>query len=273
LQDGPISTSAGSITPLTLERFRICEFYAELLHCSNMSLLNRPSNSNRLYDAEGYLAQGWRAADDLADALTGPPPEEEEADRDARLPSTPSGPSDMSMDSTTGPIDVPSSFSGISTPSGQGSLDSESGILTRAEAKELRDVVAAAATEDEANGGAIEEDDEKDPFGDPEGSGSDTDLAEATGAINLDSDAKAEEPDDAEEGAEREVEKEAGEKAEVEDEDVPPPVPPKTPRRSPALPLHSLPPGPMLKRRFIENRVIETMLVSRFRLVLASSRR
>lgn len=227
-----------------------------------MSLLNRPPSSNHLYDAEGYLAQGWRAADDLADALTGPPPEEEEDDRDARLPSTPSGPSDLSLDSTTGPIDVPSSFSGISTPSGQGSLDSESGILTRAEAKELRDVVAAAATEDEESAGMTEEEDEKDPFGDPEGSGSDTDLAEATEAINLDGTVPSEEQDDAKEGTEKEVEKVAEEKAE-DDDDVPPPVPPKTPRRSPTLAFHSLPPGPMLKRRFIENQVIETMLVSR----------
>ena len=30
--------------PLTFERFRICELYAELLHCSNMAILNRPAH-------------------------------------------------------------------------------------------------------------------------------------------------------------------------------------------------------------------------------------
>lgn len=229
-----------------------------------MSLLNRSPSSNRLYDAEGFLAQGWRAADDLADALTGPPPEEADDDRDARLPSTPSGPSDMSLDSTTGPVDVPSSFSRISTPSGQGSLDSESGILTRAEAKELRDVVAAATT-DEESADATEQEDEKDPFGDPEGSDSDTELAEATEAIELDDEARSENLDNAEEGTQSKVAKDVGAQAE-DDHDVPPPVPPKTPRRTPTLPLHSLPPGPMLKRRFIEHHVIETMLVSHSRL-------
>lgn len=33
----------GEVKPLGFERFRICELYAELLHCSNMNLLNDPS--------------------------------------------------------------------------------------------------------------------------------------------------------------------------------------------------------------------------------------
>lgn len=35
-----ILTTFGEIEPLGFERFRICELYAELLHCSNMTLLN-----------------------------------------------------------------------------------------------------------------------------------------------------------------------------------------------------------------------------------------
>lgn len=35
-----IATTFGRIEPLGFERFRICELYAELLHCSNMVLLN-----------------------------------------------------------------------------------------------------------------------------------------------------------------------------------------------------------------------------------------
>jgi|SRR5579859_3382453 len=37
-----IATTFGKIEPLGFERFRICELYAELLHCSNMILLNDP---------------------------------------------------------------------------------------------------------------------------------------------------------------------------------------------------------------------------------------
>lgn len=37
-----IATTFGHIEPLGFERFRICELYAELLHCSNMGLLNDP---------------------------------------------------------------------------------------------------------------------------------------------------------------------------------------------------------------------------------------
>ena len=41
----PVPTTLQGSTaqePLTFERFRICELYAELLHCSNMAILNRP---------------------------------------------------------------------------------------------------------------------------------------------------------------------------------------------------------------------------------------
>lgn len=66
LQDGPILTTIGPVTPLTFERFRICELYAELLHCSNMSLLNRSSEYDHLYDAEGRLRGGLTALEELA---------------------------------------------------------------------------------------------------------------------------------------------------------------------------------------------------------------
>ncbi|KAF9321686.1 hypothetical protein BG003_000104 [Podila horticola] len=37
---GPIDTSIGKQTPLGFERLKICEMFAELLHCSNMAVLN-----------------------------------------------------------------------------------------------------------------------------------------------------------------------------------------------------------------------------------------
>ncbi|KZV96148.1 SAPS-domain-containing protein [Exidia glandulosa HHB12029] len=63
---GYIPTTLGMIEPLTLERFRICEFYAELLHCSNMSLLNRPTSSGPVYDSVGRLTGGLSAMEELA---------------------------------------------------------------------------------------------------------------------------------------------------------------------------------------------------------------
>lgn len=39
----PLETPFGTIEPLGFERFKICELIAELLHCSNMTLLNEPN--------------------------------------------------------------------------------------------------------------------------------------------------------------------------------------------------------------------------------------
>ncbi|KAI9472134.1 MAG: SIT4 phosphatase-associated protein-domain-containing protein [Benjaminiella poitrasii] len=38
--EGPIQTTLGELEPLGFERLKICELFAELLHCSNMSNLN-----------------------------------------------------------------------------------------------------------------------------------------------------------------------------------------------------------------------------------------
>jgi serine/threonine-protein phosphatase 6 regulatory subunit 3 len=57
------------MTPFTLERYRIVELYAELLHCSNMSLLNRPSNYSQMYDSEGRLQGGLGGLEELAHVI------------------------------------------------------------------------------------------------------------------------------------------------------------------------------------------------------------
>lgn len=59
-------TSVGDLVPLTLERFRIFELYAELLHCSNMSLLNRRRGFGPTYDEQGRLTGGLDALEQLA---------------------------------------------------------------------------------------------------------------------------------------------------------------------------------------------------------------
>ncbi|OCH93828.1 SAPS-domain-containing protein [Obba rivulosa] len=67
--NGPVQTTVGAISPLTFERYRICELYAELLHCSNMSLLNRSHEYDHLYDAEGRLRGGLSALEELAQVI------------------------------------------------------------------------------------------------------------------------------------------------------------------------------------------------------------
>ena len=68
-QEGPINTTIGPMTPFTLERYRIVELYAELLHCSNMSLLNRPANYSQMYDSEGRLQGGLGGLEELAHVI------------------------------------------------------------------------------------------------------------------------------------------------------------------------------------------------------------
>ncbi|KAG7448348.1 SAPS-domain-containing protein [Guyanagaster necrorhizus] len=78
---GPVGTTVGMVVPLTFERFRICEMIAELLHCSNMSLLNRPPEQNKIYDSQGRLIGGLAGLEELA-----------------KLVDVPDGPNDDSMD-------------------------------------------------------------------------------------------------------------------------------------------------------------------------------
>jgi len=61
----------GTPNPLTAERFRIVELYAEMLHCSNMSILNRPAGSGPAYTTDGRLKGGLDALEQLGAALEG----------------------------------------------------------------------------------------------------------------------------------------------------------------------------------------------------------
>lgn len=55
--------------PLTMERFRVIELYAELLHSSNMATLNRVQGSGPDYSADGALTGGLDGLDRLGHAL------------------------------------------------------------------------------------------------------------------------------------------------------------------------------------------------------------
>lgn len=55
--------------PLTVERFRIIELYAELLHCSSMSILNRVPGLGPVYSGAGLLTGGLAGLEALGVAL------------------------------------------------------------------------------------------------------------------------------------------------------------------------------------------------------------
>lgn len=57
--------------PLTNERFRIIELYAELLHSSNMASLNRPPGTGPTYSTEGVLSGGLDSLEALGEAIDG----------------------------------------------------------------------------------------------------------------------------------------------------------------------------------------------------------
>lgn len=69
--DGELKNSLGVISALTFERYRITELYAELLHCSNMALLNRATGEGPQYSSEGALQGGIEGLQILARTLQG----------------------------------------------------------------------------------------------------------------------------------------------------------------------------------------------------------
>lgn len=198
-----------------------------------MSLLNRPVHAGRLYDAEGYLKDGWHSVDELAEALKAGTIDEDE--RDYRPQFSPPMPSRYPLTAASSPVDLSMGYSGASTPSGAGSLDSESGILTRAEAKELRDLLASSA--------------EADPFGDPEETTGHNELEVAVGAIDLDGNLRSSQR--------------AARLPPLEGLPRPPTGQGVELRHLSKVSMSTAPlaPGPLLKRMFMQYRVLETMLV------------
>ncbi|KAG8932147.1 hypothetical protein FRC02_001620 [Tulasnella sp. 418] len=92
----PMQTTAGTIIPLTFERFRICELYAELLHCSNMGLLNRPASVGPTYDDEGRLTGGLKSLESLAKVIMNGASGEDEDDPEGKFPDRPPSRSTLS---------------------------------------------------------------------------------------------------------------------------------------------------------------------------------
>ncbi|KZT61563.1 SAPS-domain-containing protein [Calocera cornea HHB12733] len=77
-----LETTMGPVVPLTFERLRICELYAELYHTSNMALLNRLPGDGPDYDSEGRLLGGLKGLGELARVTASGPSDASHSDRD-----------------------------------------------------------------------------------------------------------------------------------------------------------------------------------------------
>lgn len=65
----PVPSTVGTVVPLTMERLRIVELYADILHYSNMVMPNRPPGSKPAFDDTGRLVGGLAALNDLVGAM------------------------------------------------------------------------------------------------------------------------------------------------------------------------------------------------------------
>ena len=65
----PVPSTIGPVVPLTMERLRIVELYADILHYSNMVMPNRSPGSKPAFDDTGRLVGGLAALNDLVEAM------------------------------------------------------------------------------------------------------------------------------------------------------------------------------------------------------------
>ncbi|KAJ7878983.1 SIT4 phosphatase-associated protein-domain-containing protein, partial [Mycena olivaceomarginata] len=120
--NGPVRTTVGDITPLTFERYRICELFAELLHCSNMALLNRPPEFAHLYDTEGRLQGGLSALEELARVIALNSGEEPTRDRDRDAPMRGASQDDSQEDLAAARDQLPVTSNSVHSDVSSGSL-------------------------------------------------------------------------------------------------------------------------------------------------------
>ncbi|CAE7183181.1 unnamed protein product [Rhizoctonia solani] len=176
--NGYVPTSVGQLVPLTLERFRIIELYAELLHCSNMSLLNRRRGFGPTYDELGRLTGGLDALEQLARVI------DPNVSSDAMM--------DQSLDSDTVQDFKEPAASSASTDCS--SLTSEDGVSVDDEHADLEEDLASSrgstkSTSAQPSSGSVvppsapstdaaqESSTEVDPFSDPESGVGSSDLS------------------------------------------------------------------------------------------------
>ena len=123
----PVPSTVGPVVPLTMERLRIVELYADILHYSNMVMPNRSPGSKPAFDDTGRLVGGLAALNDLVGAMLdaneanelavdeedeeGPSTDQEEEEEDIQRPAFPISSaqrkplyeSDSDVDSSEGP--------------------------------------------------------------------------------------------------------------------------------------------------------------------------
>ncbi|KZP04376.1 hypothetical protein FIBSPDRAFT_1010554 [Athelia psychrophila] len=79
--EGAIATAVGSVKLLTFERYRVCELCAEMLHRSNMAIMNRGAEFENLYDADGRSQGGLQGLEQLAKVIAIASGEEQNRDK------------------------------------------------------------------------------------------------------------------------------------------------------------------------------------------------
>ncbi|KAL9937035.1 hypothetical protein V8E36_004270 [Tilletia maclaganii] len=152
----PRKTTLGELTPLTFERYRITELYAELLHCSNMALLNRNRGDGPQYSEQGTLQGGVDGFQMLARTM-GVPDDTEAPDdsaQEAQEPTSTTGDLSMSIDTdgTAGDENVPPASAGT----GAETLGNRPSVHARGRTQHVRDESAPESatssndTDDEA---------------------------------------------------------------------------------------------------------------------------
>lgn len=102
-EEQTLTTTLGEVKPLTFERYRITELYAELLHCSNMALLNRAPGEGPQYSADGILQGGIQGLQTLARTLQGSEADADDSIMSDRVPTDTLGTALAEDMSDTGP--------------------------------------------------------------------------------------------------------------------------------------------------------------------------
>lgn len=141
-----VETSLGPIEPLTQTRYCITELYAEMLHCSNMALLNRAKNAGPRYSASGSLLGGLAGLQTLARTLQGEDEynDNEEDEPESANASWSPAPS-SSQKSEAGASDSEASGSSASTTDDEASEEDAASIASALSSMSLAELVAHMA--------------------------------------------------------------------------------------------------------------------------------
>lgn len=161
-----LATSFGSIEPLGFERFKICELVAELLHCSNMALLNDSRSEEVASERDAVRRQILKDQDASSQAIDD---DEDEDDSESRSRISEAGANDLgigelSMDDPHSPPESSGWWNlGKKKVTPGSSPTKESGSILRSSTPTIEEEDLGNELEEE--GEKIEKDDDDEPIG------------------------------------------------------------------------------------------------------------